>query len=37
MPERGRLAAVDRIEVNVGGAVANTGMALAWLGVPAGV
>ncbi len=37
MPERGRLAAVDRIDVNVGGAVANTGMALARLGVPVGV
>ena len=37
MPERGRLAAVDRIDVYVGGAVANTGMALARLGVPVGV
>ena len=36
MPERGGLEAVERIELYVGGAVANTGMALSRLGVPVG-
>jgi sugar/nucleoside kinase (ribokinase family) len=33
MPERGRLALVDRIELHSGGCAANTGVALAKLGV----
>ena len=37
MPERGGLEAVERIDLYVGGAVANTGMALSRLGVPVGV
>ena len=36
MPERGGLEAVERIDLYVGGAVANTGMALSRLGVPVG-
>src|ERR671921_2275724 len=36
MPDRGGLEAVERIDLYVGGAVANTGMALSRLGVPAG-
>ena len=36
MPERGGLEAVERIELYVGGAVANTGMALSRLDVPVG-
>jgi sugar/nucleoside kinase (ribokinase family) len=36
MPERGGLEAVERIDLYVGGAVANTGMALSKLGVPVG-
>ena len=37
MPERGHLVSADRIDLNVGGAVPNTGMALSRLGVPVGV
>lgn len=36
MPERGGLEAVEWIDLYVGGAVANTGMALSRLGVPVG-
>ncbi len=36
MPERGDLEAVERIDLYVGGAVANTGMALSRVGVPVG-
>ena len=36
MPECGGLEAVERIDLYVGGAVANTGMALSRLGVPVG-
>jgi sugar/nucleoside kinase (ribokinase family) len=36
MPDPGGLEAVERIDLYVGGAVANTGMALSRLGVPAG-
>src|SRR5919199_6146061 len=36
MPEHGGLEAVERIDLYVGGAVANTGMALFRLGVPVG-
>src|SRR5918994_630903 len=36
MPERGGLEAVERIDLYVGGAVANTGMALSRLGVAVG-
>jgi sugar/nucleoside kinase (ribokinase family) len=36
MPSRGGLEAVERIDLYVGGAVANTGMALSRLGVPVG-
>ena len=36
MPGRGGLEAVERIDLYVGGAVANTGMALSRLGVPVG-
>src|SRR5918997_515456 len=36
MPDRGGLEAVERIDLYVGGAVANTGMALSRLGVPVG-
>jgi sugar/nucleoside kinase (ribokinase family) len=37
MPDRGGLEAVERIDLYVGGAVANTGMALSRLGVPVGI
>lgn len=36
MPERGGLEVVERIDLYVGGVVANTGMALSRLGVPVG-
>ena len=36
MPERGGFEAVEQIDLYVGGAVANTGMALSRLGVPVG-
>jgi sugar/nucleoside kinase (ribokinase family) len=36
VPDRGGLEAVERIDLHVGGAVANTGMALSRLGVPVG-
>jgi hypothetical protein len=36
VPDRGGLEAVERIDLYVGGAVANTGMTLSRLGVPVG-